>query len=389
MSLAEPDLAQADRSARRRRWLTILGAVVAVAVIGYAIYWFAYARYFESTDDSYVGGDVIAITAREPASVLAIHADNTQAVQRGQLLIEFDPTSATVAMQAAEADLARTVRKVRGTFATADKLRSEVDAARVALAQAESDLARRQSASKDGAVSAEEVKHAQDAVQSAAASLKSAQGGLGETLASIQGTSIANNPDVLAAIAQLRAAAITLGHMKLYAPVDGVVAQRTAQLGQQVSVGMPLMAVVPLESLWIDANFKEGQLSRMRAGQPVTATADVYGGSVTYHGTVEGLGAGSGSAFALLPPQNASGNWIKVVQRVPVRIALDPKDLHDHPLRVGLSMDVDVDVRDESGPLVTSRVARSLDESAPTGSAVDVDSIIRRILAQNGAASAP
>ncbi len=388
MSLAEPDLAQSDRMARRRRWLTILGAVVAIGVIGYAIYWLAYARYFESTDDAYVGGDIVSITARESASVLALHADNTQAVKRGDLLVEFDPSSANVTMQAAQAQLAQTVRRVRGQFASADKLRSQVDAARVALDQARTDLARRRSAARDGAVSAEEVKHAQDAVQSADAALKSAGSAYEESLAAIQGTAIRNNPDVLAAIAQLRAAAITIGHMKLFSPVDGVVAQRTAQIGQQVSAGTPLMAVVPLERLWIDANFKEGQLERMRAGQPATATADVYGSSITYHGVVQGLGAGSGAAFALLPPQNASGNWVKIVQRVPVRIALDPKELREHPLRVGLSMTVVVDVRSQSGPLVTSQVARSFNEAAPAN-AIDVDGLIRRILAQNGAASSP
>jgi membrane fusion protein (multidrug efflux system) len=213
-----------------------------------------------------------------------------------------------------------------------------------------------------------------------------AESSLAQALATVQGTAVASNPDVLAAIARLRQAAIVLEHMHLYAPVDGVVAQRTAQLGQQIAPGTPLMAVVPLESVWIDANFKEGQLEYMRIGQPVTVTADLYGGSVTYHGRVAGLGAGSGSAFALLPPQNASGNWIKIVQRVPVRIALDPKELRDHPLRVGLSADVSVDVRDTSGSAVdSSRPLRSLQSNAGDDGGAETDRLIQRILSQNGA----
>jgi membrane fusion protein (multidrug efflux system) len=202
----------------------------------------------------------------------------------------------------------------------------------------------------------------------------------------VQGTAIASNPDVLTAIARLRQAAITLGHMKLTAPVDGVVAQRTVQIGQQIAPGTPLMAVVPLQSVWIDANFKEGQLEDMRIGQPVEVTADIYGGGVTYHGKIVGLGAGSGSAFALLPPQNASGNWIKIVQRVPVRIALDPKELQDHPLRVGLSVDVSVDVRDASGPAMASNaMGHEVRGEAGDDGGAATDALIKRILSQNGA----
>jgi len=206
------------------------------------------------------------------------------------------------------------------------------------------------------------------------------------TRASIEGTDIAHNPEVLAAEAQLRSAAIVYGHMRVVAPLDGVIAQRTVQAGQQVAAGTPLMAVVPLSNVWIDANFKEGQLARMRVGQPVRVKTDIYGGSVTYHGHIEGLGAGSGSAFALLPPQNASGNWIKIVQRVPVRIALDAKELASHPLRVGLSVTVDADVRDQSGESVTISVGPGITR-ANTGedSGPVADALIARILSENGA----
>jgi membrane fusion protein, multidrug efflux system len=371
-------------SSNRRPLLIALAAVVAVGALVYGLYWLLYARHFESTNDAYVGGDIVAITSRENATVLALHADNTQSVRRGQLLIEFDPVSPEVAMDAAEADLARTVRSVRGNVSKVSQARAQRDAAQVALAQAQGDARRR--ASAGDAVSGEELNHARDAVKAAGASVAAAEGNLKQAEAAVEGTAVARNPDVLAAIARLRQAAITLKHMKLYAPVDGVVAQRTVQIGQQIAPGTPLMAVVPLTSVWIDANFKEGQLEDMRIGQPADVTADIYGGGVTYHGRIVGLGAGSGSAFALLPPQNASGNWIKIVQRVPVRIALDPKDLADHPLRVGLSVDVSVDVRDSSGPAMASGAAvHEVRGDAGDDGGAATDALIRRILAENGA----
>jgi membrane fusion protein (multidrug efflux system) len=368
----------------RRRLLIILAVVVAVGAVIYGFYWLLYARHFEGTNDAYVSGDIVAITSRENATVLALHVDNTQAVRRGQLLIEFDPISAKVAMDAAEANLAHTVRSVRTDVSKVAQARAQLNAARVGLAQAESDSRRR--ASAGDAVSGEELNHARDAVQGAQASVAAAESNLAEAQATVEGTAVARNPDVLAAIARLRQAAITLGHMKLYAPVDGVVAQRTVQIGQQIAPGTPLMAVVPLQSVWIDANFKEGQLEDMRIGQPAEVSADIYGGDVTYHGKIVGLGAGSGSAFALLPPQNASGNWIKIVQRVPVRIALDPKELSQHPLRVGLSVDVSVDVRDGSGSAVASG-ATVHDVRGDTGGdgGAQTEALIRRILTENGA----
>jgi membrane fusion protein (multidrug efflux system) len=368
----------------RRNLFLILGAVVVVGIIGYALYYFLYAAHFEGTDDAYVGGDVVAITSRENGTVLALHADNTQGVRRGQLLVELDPIKAKVAMDAAEADLAHTVRGVRTDFSRVNQARAQLDAAQVALGQAQSDYRRR--ASAGNAVSGEELSHARDATAGAQAAVSVAESSLAQALATVQGTAVAGNPDVMASIARLRMAAIVLQHMHLYAPVDGVIAQRTAQLGQQIAPGTPLMAVVPLQSVWIDANFKEAQLRDMRIGQPVTVTADIYGGGVTYHGKVIGLGAGSGSAFALLPPQNATGNWIKIVQRVPVRIALDPAELRDHPLRVGLSVDVSVDIADTSGPTMAATTqARPMQGDAGNDGGAETDALIRRILAQNGA----
>ncbi|HEY2034245.1 MAG TPA: efflux RND transporter periplasmic adaptor subunit [Rhizomicrobium sp.] len=373
-----------DAQNTRRKWLTILGAVVVVGLVIYGLYWLLYARHFVGTDDAYVGGDVVSITSRDPATVVSLYADNTQTVRRGQLLIQFDPVRPQAAFDAAKADLARAVRATRTNFSKVDQYRAQVNAARVALDQAQSDYRRRQTAGDS--VSREELNHARDAVAGAQANLRAAESGLVQAQATVQGTNVGTDPDVLAAIAALRSAAITLSHMKLYAPVAGVVAQRTVQVGQQVAAGTPLMAVVPLDTVWVDANFKEGQLEDMRIGQPVTVSADIYGGSVTYHGKVLGLGAGSGSAFALLPPQNASGNWIKIVQRVPVRIALDPKELRDHPLRVGLSVAVSVDVADTSGASIGAPSNRhevrgyvgDYDEAS-------VNRLIQQILAQNGA----
>jgi membrane fusion protein (multidrug efflux system) len=375
----------ASPNSNRRRGFAILGLVILVAGIGYGAYWFLHARYFESTDDAYVAGNVVAVTSREPATVVALHADNTQTVKRGQLLIEMDPAVADVNMKAAEANLARAVRSVRGAFSGTDSYRAQLAQANVALSQAQSDYQRRAGATQ-GAVSGEELSHAKQAVDAAQAQVAAAKSGLEHALAQVEGTDVATNPDVLAAEAQLRNAAIAKGHMRLIAPVDGVIAQRTVQVGSQVAAGAPLMAVVPLSNVWIDANFKEVQLKDMRVGQPVTVTADVYGGDVVYHGHIEGLGAGSGSAFALLPPQNASGNWIKIVQRVPVRIALDPKELADHPLRVGLSVSVSADIRDTSGPMVTEAVGGVMTADTGEDTSAATDALIAKIVAENSGA---
>ena len=379
------DASTAKKSGRRRGFL-ILAAVIVIAGLAYGAYWLLDARFYETTDDAYVSGNIVAVTSRENATVMALHADNTQTVRRGQLLVEMDPSIANVNLASAEANLARAVRTVKGEFSHAESFNGQLAQAEVALAQAKTDLQRRQSAAADGAVSGEELAHARDNVRAAQAAVTASRGGRDQTLSQIQGTNVADNPDVLSAEAALRTAAIAQVHMRIVAPVNGVVAQRTVQLGQQVAAGTPLLAIVPLSAVWVDANFKEVQLQNMRVGQPVTVTADIYGGKVTYHGHVEGLGAGSGSAFALLPPQNASGNWIKIVQRVPVRIALDPQDLAAHPLRVGLSVTASVSIKDTSGSLVTSRVgpAETRADLGDDGNA-HADSIIARILAQNGA----
>jgi membrane fusion protein, multidrug efflux system len=375
---------RSQRAMRRRKGFLLFGAVIVIAGLAYTGWWLFAGRFTESTDDAYVAGNIVAVTSRETATVTALYADNTQGVHRGQLLIEMDPSAAEVNMRSAEANLARVARSVRGTFASADSYSAQLSQAEVALAQAKSDYQRRQGALA-GAVSGEELGHARDAVQAGEAAVNSARGGLAQAQSGISGLDIAHNPDVLAAAAQLRSAALMLAHMKVVAPVDGEIAQRTVQVGQHVNAGAPLMAVVPLSDVWVDANFKEVQLARMRIGQPVKITTDLYGSKVVYHGHIAGLGAGSGSAFAVLPAQNASGNWIKIVQRVPVRIALDPAELKDNPLRVGLSVSADVDVTDQSGPRVAVTPVNSV-MRGDTGEDVgpEVDALVAKILTDNG-----
>jgi membrane fusion protein (multidrug efflux system) len=376
----------AQRAETRRKGFLLFAAVIIIGGLAYGAWWWISSRFSESTDDAYVAGNIVSVTSRENATVTALYADNTQQVRQGQLLIEMDPSVADVTMRAAEANLARAARAVRGTFASADSYSAQLAQAEVALAQAKSDYQRRQAALA-GAVSGEELGHARDAVQAAEAAVNSARGGLAQAQSGIAGVDVAHNPDVLAAEAQLRAAAIALAHMKIVAPVDGVIAQRTVQVGQRVNAGAPLMAVVPLSNVWVDANFKEVQLARMRIGQPVQVTTDIYGSKVVYHGRVAGLGAGSGSAFSILPPQNASGNWIKIVQRVPVRIALDPAELKDNPLRVGLSVTAKVDVQDQTGPRATQGAPVGI-MRGNTGENVDaqVDALVKKILAANSTA---
>lgn len=371
------------RTGQRKRWLLVLGAIVLIAALAWGIHALFFAAPEEQTDDAYVAGDIVAVTARDPGTVLALYADNTEAVKRGQPLIDLDPATADVNLSSAAAELARAVRATRSDVSQVDEAQAQVAQAQAEMSRARNDLSRRRGAAADGAVSGEEVAHAADAVTTAAASLRLAQSRVAQARSTVQGVSVANNPSVLAAIARYRIAAIARSHMHIVAPVDGVVAQRTVQLGQQVGAGTPLMAVVPLRNVWVDANFRETQLGDIRIGQPATITTDIYGGKTTYHGRVIGLAAGSGNAFALLPPQNASGNWIKIVQRLPVRVALDPRELDRKPLRLGLSVDVTVDTANTAGTLIARPAKGKLGSQPSLGTTPEVEAEIRRIVAVN------
>jgi len=383
----QPTVLPAQPLNKRRRGLIALFIVAIFGTVLFGGYWFLFARHHQSTDDSYVDGDLVLITSEVSGKVMALSADDTQGVQRGQTLLELDPADAQVAMSNAEARLARAVREVRTLFATAKQVRAQITEREIELKRAQDDYGRRFNLLQDGAVSSEELSHTQDNTAQMRASLIEARQQLNATTVEIDGTTVDTHPQVLAAEAAVRDAALALRRTHIFAPVAGVIARRSVQIGQRVAAGTPLMAVVPLDDVWVDANFKEVQLKDMRVGQPAEVRADIYGRGVRYHGTLVGLSAGSGSAFALLPAQNASGNWIKIVQRVPVRIALDPQELKVHPLRVGLSTTVTVDVRDTSGALIASRVRNELiPVQSSLGDNPEVEARIARILVANGGA---
>jgi membrane fusion protein (multidrug efflux system) len=356
--------------------LSVFGGAFLLMGVAYLAYWSSVLRYRQSTDDAYVNGNVVQITPQISGTVVSIGADDTQFVKAGQPLVRLDQADAKVALDQSEAQLAKTVREVRNLFATSGQLRAAVELRQSDLAMAQKDLARRERLGNSGAISNEELQHARDSVRGAEAALMSAQQQLAGNQARVDGTTLENHPDVRNASAAVRSAYLTFSRTTLPAPVSGFVARRAVQLGQRVGPGAPLMSVVPLDQVWVDANFKEPQLANMRVGQPVTLTADLYGGGFRYHGKIAGFGAGTGAAFALLPAQNATGNWIKIVQRVPVRIALDPREMAEHPLQIGLSMKVEVSIRDGSGarlpqlaqsaPAYSTDVFHSVDAAADT-----------------------
>ena len=355
--------AKAPGNPKRKKALIVLASVVVVAGLGWAAYEYLVASHYESTDNAYVQGNVIQITPQIGGTVMAIMADDTDFVKAGQPLVQLDPADAKVALDQAEAALAQAVRQVRTLYANNGSLNAQIalrDAdvtkANSDIARAADDLKRRQSLTGNGAVSKEELSHAQTQLANAQSALSAAKAGvlaareqLSSNQALTEGTAIDQHPSVLVAAAKVREAFLASQRTALMAPVDGYVAKRTVQLGQRVAAGTPTMSVIPLKQVWVDANFKEVQLRSIRIGQPATLVADVYGKKVPYTGTVTGLGVGTGAAFSLLPAQNATGNWIKVVQRVPVRIVLDEKQLAEHPLRIGLSMDAEVDISRKDG----------------------------------------
>lgn len=387
MSSANSAETATPANGNRRRRLMVLAAIVAIGGIGYAAYWFAHARYYEETDDAYVASDIVPITSEVAGTVRGVHVDDTQHVERGQLLIELDRADAEVAMAEAEAELARTVREVRGLYSQADGLRSQIRERQLQLAAAKANLVRREKIAADGAVSAEELQHARDQVDQLTAALSASRESLQTIEARIDNTTLDDHPQVLAASAKVREAALALKRTRIVAPITGTVARRSVQIGAHIAPGTPLLAVVGLDDAWVDANFKEVQLRNIRVGQPVELHADVYGDDVVYRGTVAGLGAGSGSAFALLPAQNASGNWIKIVQRVPVRIALDPEQLAHDPLRVGLSMHARIDLHDTSGPLVATQVRATPQQIATDDDLSDTSAHIGEIISANAGGS--
>ena len=378
------------KNGKRKRALLIVATVVVVALAAWLLWYLLVGRWHQDTDDAYVQGNMVSITAQTAGTVVSIGADDGMKVVAGQVLVQLDPNDATVAFEQAKANLAGTVRQVRGLYSAVDAGQADLKARQVAIGKARADVARREGLVASGAVSAEELAHARNELAAAEAALSASRGNLSRNRALVDATTVTDQPQVQAAAAQVRAAYLGLQRAAIVAPVTGYVAQRTVQLGQRVQPGMPLMTVIPLEQVWVEANFKETQLAKMRLGQPVQLTSDVYGGDIDYTGKLVSLGLGTGSAFSLLPAQNASGNWIKIVQRVPVRIELDPKQLAAHPLRLGMSMSVDISIRDQGGAVLpaatparpvlsTQAYARQLSDADAL-----IDGIVRDNLAQHG-----
>ncbi|WP_284086957.1 EmrA/EmrK family multidrug efflux transporter periplasmic adaptor subunit [Acinetobacter pittii] len=356
---------------KRKKFLGFFALILLIAAILYAI-WALFLNNSVSTDNAYVGAETAQITSMVSGQVAQVVVKDTQTVHRGDVLVRIDDRDAKIALAQAEAELAKAKRQYKQTAANSSSLNSqvvvradEINSAKAQVAQAQADydkaaleLNRRTQLAASGAVSKEELTKAQSAVETAKAGLELAKAGLAQasssrkaaesTLAAnealIQGVSETSTPDVQVAQAHVEQAQLDLERTVIRAPVDGVVTRRNIQVGQRVAPGTSMMMIVPLNDLYVDANFKESQLKKVRPGQAVTLTSDLYGDGVEYHGKVMGFSGGTGSAFALIPAQNATGNWIKVVQRLPVRIALDPKELAEHPLRVGLSMEAKVDL---------------------------------------------
>ncbi|MFD2192321.1 HlyD family efflux transporter periplasmic adaptor subunit [Pistricoccus aurantiacus] len=348
--------APTPRKIARRRWLLGLVAIVLLAGIAYGAYWFFIARFYVTTDDAYVHGNRISLMPRVQGMVTGIYVDDTDYVSQGQTLVILDDSDAQLALERAKANLAQTLRQVQERYVQLEQQKAVIDQREATSAQAERDFERARTLYAKRSVSQEYYQQAQTERRNTQAGLQAARHQLEALQAQTQGTDPAHHPQVIAAKQQLRRAWLDLQRTEIVAPIGGHIAKRSVQIGQQVSPGSPMLSIVPLEQVWVEANFKETELTRVRIGQPVSIHADFYGDEVEYHGKVQGLSAGTGSAFELLPPQNATGNWIKVVQRLPVRVTLDPKQLEKHPLRIGLSLTASVDVHDLEGPGLVNKV---------------------------------
>ncbi len=388
-----------EKANTRRQGLQAIAAAIAVSGLAWGGWHWLLGRHHVSTDNAYVMGQVLQITPQITGTVVAIQAEETDFVRTGQVLVNLDASDARVALEQAQAQLAQTVREARALFANTGALEAQVKLREADLQRVQTDVLRTQDDVNrraplvpSGAVSQEEFQHMSAQLSAAKSGLKVAQAALDAAKEQLnaaqtqtQGTRIENHPSVARAAAKMREAYLGLQRVSLLAPIDGHIAKRSVQVGQRVQAGATLMTLVALNQLWVDANFKESQLSELHIGQSAEMQADVYGNKVIFHGKVAGLGAGTGSAFSLLPAQNATGNWIKVVQRVPVRIVLDPQELSEHPLRVGLSMDVTVDTADQSGKNLADTRREGAVSSTPIYDTLQAaaDAQVQRTIAAN------
>ena len=370
---------------KRKKLLTMMAAGFLIAGLIFLIYWVFFGRFYETTDDAYVNGNLIEVMPRTSGHVSKILADETDLVTKGQPIVILDDTDAQVALKNAETHLAITVRQVSQMYQNAAQLQANLQLQQANLKKAQEDYQRRKGLIVKKYISEEDLRHSKIASDSAAAALSSAQHQLGAIVALIGNTDLYHHPEVQNAASTVRNAYLTLQRATIYAPETGYVAKRPVEVGQQVGPNSILMIIVPLNQVWVDANFKESQLVNMRIGQSVTLISDTYGSGVKFKGKVAGLGPGTGSAFDLLPPQNATGNWIKIVQRLPVRIRLDPKELDKNPLRVGLSMTVTVNTHHRNGLVLTKkpshRIVYESDSSSDNLKAADQK--IQKILREN------
>ncbi|MEQ9907476.1 multidrug efflux MFS transporter periplasmic adaptor subunit EmrA [Pectobacterium odoriferum] len=380
-----PQTPQKNKKQQRKRVLSLLTFIFVVLGCAWLVYWFLVLRHHQSTDDAYVAGNQIQIMAQVSGSVTHVNVDNTDFVKQGQVLLELDPTDAQQAFERAKTGLANSVRQTHQLIINSKQYQANIELRQTELNKAQSDLNRREALGSANAIGREEVQHARDAVAIAKAALEVARQQYQANQAMILDTPLEKQPAIQQASVEMRDAWLALQRTKIVSPIDGYVSRRSVQIGARISSTSALMAVVPANHLWVDANFKETQLANMRIGQPATVIADIYGDDVVYQGKVVGLDMGTGSAFSLLPAQNATGNWIKVVQRLPVRIEIDPKQVADHPLRIGLSALVNVDTANTEGSALaeTSRTTPAYQSDALTLDLTPVNQEISAIIQAN------
>ena len=379
------EAAPSNKTKNRKKGLSIFILLLIVSGILAAFYWLFFLKDIESTEDAYVGGNQIMVSGQVAGNVAKINVDNMDKVRAGDILIELDNTNAKLSFEQAQSNLANAVRQIKQLEFTVQQLQAAVNANEITLAQAQGNLNRRVQLEKSGAIDQESFQHAKEAVALAKANLSSSQNQLAANQALLLARPLMQQPQIQNAVAAVKQAWLNLQRTQIKSPIDGYVARRSAQVGQAVSVGSPLMAVISTEQMWLDANFKETQLTDMRLGQPAEVHFDLYGKDKVFHGTVVGIDIGTGSAFSLLPSQNASGNWIKVVQRIPVRIQLDAQQIAENPLRIGLSATVKVNVANKDGAFLREIDAPRTHYTTDTlhYDESSVDSLIQSIIEQN------
>lgn len=373
------------KETRRKVWMVIASIIIVLLFVAYGAYWFLVLRFQEYTDDAYVSGVQVPIIAQTTGNVTQVNFENTDLVKAGDVLVVLDKTNAQLAYKQAKHDLATTVRKTKELYINGDEYLAQIQKNRISLAQAQKDYQRRVALGRSGTISKEDLQHSQEAVQLAQAALDISIQQYNANRALLRNTELKKQPAIQQAADNVRNAWITLQRTEVKSPITGYVSRRNVQVGSQVSPQGSLMAVVPVQPVWVDANFKETQLEKVRIGQPVTLTSDFYGDDIVYTGKVVGLDMGTGSAFSLLPAQNATGNWIKVVQRLPVRVELEPEQVAKYPLRIGLSMNATIDIKDQNGPVLAEiqRETPAFESDVLVLKLADVDAVIDTIINEN------